>query len=96
MEAPIATLTIRNLDDSIKQRLRERAAKNGRSMEEEARVLIGEGVAGSGGRAGRSGASSYDRIRALVEPLGGIEFDIPLRQPAERAVPFEDWADERE
>lgn len=43
----MATLTIRNLDDSAKQALRERAAKNGRSMEEEMRsILTGlEGIA---------------------------------------------------
>jgi len=36
----MATLTIRNLDDSAKQALRERAAKNGRSMEEEMRFIL--------------------------------------------------------
>jgi len=33
----VASITIRNLDDDIKQRLRVRAAQHGRSMEEEAR-----------------------------------------------------------
>lgn len=42
----MASITIRNLDDAIKERLRVRAAKNGRSMEEEARVLLGASVAG--------------------------------------------------
>jgi plasmid stability protein len=32
----MASITIRNLDDEIKQRLRVRAAEHGRSMEEEA------------------------------------------------------------
>jgi phosphopantothenoylcysteine decarboxylase/phosphopantothenate--cysteine ligase len=36
----VATLTIRNIDESIKQALRERAARNGRSMEEEMRLLL--------------------------------------------------------
>ena len=36
----MATLTIRNLDDTAKQALRERAAKNGRSMEEEMRFIL--------------------------------------------------------
>jgi len=36
----VATLTIRNLDDTAKQALRERAAKNGRSMEEEMRFIL--------------------------------------------------------
>lgn len=36
----MASITIRNLDEAAKQALRERAAKNGRSMEEEARLLL--------------------------------------------------------
>lgn len=36
----MASLTIRNLNETAKQALRERAARNGRSMEEEARVLL--------------------------------------------------------
>jgi phosphopantothenoylcysteine decarboxylase/phosphopantothenate--cysteine ligase len=36
----VATLTIRNIDESVKQALRERAARNGRSMEEEMRLLL--------------------------------------------------------
>ena len=36
----MASITIRNLDDDIKQRLRLRAAMHGRSMEEEARDIL--------------------------------------------------------
>mgnify|MGYP000017586837 CR=1 FL=1 len=36
----MATLTIRNLDDNVKQALREQAARHGVSMEEEARNLL--------------------------------------------------------
>jgi len=36
----MASITIRNLDEKTKQALRERAARNGRSMEEEARLLL--------------------------------------------------------
>jgi len=36
----MASITIRNLDDDIKQRLRVRAAEHGRSMEEEARDIL--------------------------------------------------------
>lgn len=38
----MATLTIRNLPDSVRDALRIRAAKNGRSMEAEARALIAD------------------------------------------------------
>jgi uncharacterized protein (DUF433 family)/plasmid stability protein len=36
----MASITIRNLDEEIKNRLRIRAAQNGRSMEEELRVIL--------------------------------------------------------
>lgn len=36
----MASITVRNLDEKAKQALRERAARNGRSMEEEARLLL--------------------------------------------------------
>ena len=38
----MASLTIRNLDDDLKQRLRLRAASDGRSMEEEIRQILAE------------------------------------------------------
>ncbi len=38
----MASITIRNLDEATKQALRERAARNGRSMEEEVRHLLRE------------------------------------------------------
>ncbi|MGZ3360179.1 MAG: FitA-like ribbon-helix-helix domain-containing protein, partial [Xanthobacteraceae bacterium] len=37
----MASITIRQLDDDLKQRLRLRAARNGRSMEDEARTILG-------------------------------------------------------
>ena len=40
----MASITIRNLDDEVKTRLRVRAAGNGRSMEEEARRILRDAV----------------------------------------------------
>lgn len=37
---PMATLTIRNLDDAVRDRLRERARAHGRSTEAEVRVIL--------------------------------------------------------
>ena len=38
MEAPVmASITVRNLEDGLKRRLRIRAAENGRSMEQESK-----------------------------------------------------------
>jgi antitoxin FitA len=36
----MAQLVVRNLEDSVKTRLQRRAARNGRSMEEEARDIL--------------------------------------------------------
>lgn len=40
----MASITIRNLDNKIKSRLKIRAAANDRSMEEEARVILRDAV----------------------------------------------------
>ena len=40
----MANITIRNLDDDVKTRLRVRAAENHRSMEEEVRIILCDGV----------------------------------------------------
>lgn len=40
----MASLTVRNLDPQTKQQLREQAARNGRSMEEEVRLLLADGI----------------------------------------------------
>src|SRR6476659_6948950 len=41
----MASITIRQLDEDWKHRLRLRAARNGRSMEEEARIILGAAAA---------------------------------------------------
>ena len=43
----MASLTIRNLDESLKKLLRLRAAVNSRSMEEEARQILRSAVEGA-------------------------------------------------
>jgi len=40
MEAMMAVITIRNIPDEVRDRLRVRAAKRGRSMEAEARAIL--------------------------------------------------------
>ncbi len=41
----MATVTIRNLPDDMIQRLKERAKRNGRSMEQEAREILSQRLA---------------------------------------------------
>lgn len=40
----MATITVRNLDDDVQQRLKARAAENHRSMEAEARAILSDAV----------------------------------------------------
>lgn len=42
------TLTIRNLPQDVVERLKERARQNGRSMEQEARLILGQRLAAKG------------------------------------------------
>lgn len=74
----MASITIRNLTDDDKERLREQAARHGRSMEAEARKLLREGL---GKSAPRPDAHLVDQIRALFEPLGGLELPEIPRDP---------------
>lgn len=73
----MASLTIRNLDERTKGRLRVRAARHGRSMEEEARTLLRTALAEDAVAAG----NLADAIRARFQPLGGVELELPAREP---------------
>jgi len=85
--AIMSTITVRNIDDSVKQALRQRAATKGHSLEEEVRQTLRQSVE----REPRpvTGAELYRRIREIVEPVGGIELDIPPRRPARKPPTLE-------
>jgi plasmid stability protein len=72
----MATLTIRQLDDRLKQKLRVRAAHNGRSMEEEAREILRGALAAPKGPE----KNLAETIRELFAPFGGVELKIPKRE----------------
>lgn len=78
----MASMTIRQIDEALKQRLRIRAATHGRSMEEEARDILRTALASDDTTA----RSLIESIRARVEPLGGVELELPKRE-AIRSVP---------
>lgn len=73
----MAGLTIRDLDPETKERLRIRAARHGRSMEEEVRVILRSAMAESAPPLLRLGTAIHDRFRAL----GGVELELPEREP---------------
>lgn len=80
----MAVLTIRNIEDSVKERLRVRAATHGHSMEEEARVILRRAVGGV------DGAGLWALSRQLFEGADGVELELP-RRDGDRASP--DFAD---
>ena len=71
----MASMTIRDLDEKIKTKLRVRAARNNRSMEEEARAILKAALAESSRT-----RSLVSGIRARIEALGGVEIEIPARE----------------
>ena len=71
----MASITIRKLGDDIKQRLRVRAAENGRSMEEEARDILSRVTEES--TPPRDIAAA---IRARVASADRIELELPSRK----------------
>jgi antitoxin FitA len=83
----MATLTIRNLDDDVKQRLRVRAAQHGWSMEEEVRTVLQASVeqdiiSKPGGLA--------TRLMERFKSVGGVELDIPPRTLAPEPINFDE------
>lgn len=90
----MTSLTIRRLDEDVKQRLRVRAAREGISMEEAARRILAQEL---GMRRGlesiplaphgqRVPGNIVDAIFAIVEPIGGVEFPVAV---VEDDAPFE-------
>ena len=80
----MAGITIRNLDDDVKARLRVRAADNGRSMEEEARLILRDAV----GRK-RVSRDLTSIARAYFGPDNGVDLELPPREPGREPPSFE-------
>jgi plasmid stability protein len=76
-------LSIRNLDDRVKERLRVRAARHGRSMEAEVRAILAEAVAVPSEAPGL-----FQAIMDRFGELGGAELDLPPRSTRLRAAEF--------
>jgi plasmid stability protein len=83
----MASLTIRNLDPTIKERLRVRAAERGHSMEAEARRILQLTL----NDPERSPVHNlYDRIRARFAPFGGVdELEVPPREEGRELPRFD-------
>ena len=84
----MASITIRNLDESLKQRLRVRAAERGHSMEQEAREILRVALA----QTPQTGEELVRSIRARFEAIGYVEPDelqIPPRGPMREPPRFD-------
>ena len=73
----MASITIRNLQDGLKQRLRIRAACHGRSMEEEVRQILNHVLS----QELSAPVNLATAIRSRFAPLGGAELELPSREP---------------
>jgi len=70
----VATLTIRNVEATVKERLRVRAARHGRSMEAEVRSILSAAVAAD---RDQPEPNLAEAIRRRFAPLGGVDLELP-------------------
>jgi antitoxin FitA len=79
----MASITIRNLDEALKRKLRVRAAHRNHSMEDEVRDILRSVLTDDSSSRG----NLADAIRRRIEPLGGVEISLPpggaMREPAD-------------
>ncbi len=76
----MAAVSIRNLDDHVKERLRIRAARHGRSMESEIRAILVEAVSDP-----KEDGGLFQTILDHFGAIGGVELDLPERTTPVRA-----------
>ena len=81
----MASITIRNLDDRLKQNLRVRAAQHSRSMEEEARDILRNTL----GAVEPGHSSLAEAVRSRFASFGGIDVTIPSREPVREPPSFD-------
>jgi antitoxin FitA len=78
----VAAISIRDLDDHVKERLRVRAASHGRSMEAEIRAILTDAVSGPDESVGL-----FQVLHDRFSEIGGVDLDLPPRTEPAR------WAD---
>jgi prevent-host-death family protein len=86
----IGNVPLGKLDDRVKDELRTRAASKGVSLEEEALDILTAAV----DRDRTPETNLADLIAGIMEPLGGVELDLPPRTPHRELFQFDDCPDE--
>jgi len=81
----MASITIRNLDDSLKSRLRIQAAVHGRSMEDEARDILRSAL----NQEPQGPKSLGTAINELFKPFGGFDMPEVPREPMREPPSFD-------
>ncbi|MDH3701862.1 MAG: hypothetical protein OEU46_11145 [Alphaproteobacteria bacterium] len=79
----MASITIRNFDDELKERLRIQAAKHGHSMEEEVRILLRRALGGV------SGPALWRMSRDAFGGDNGVDLALPARDDARKPPDFD-------
>ena len=82
----MATMTIRNIEDELKARLRVQAAMHGRSMEDEARDILRAALSSEPER----GGSLVKAIRERIGSMEGVELEIPAREAIRKPPEWEE------
>ena len=78
---PLAAISIRNLDDHVKERLRIKAAHHGRSMEAKIRAILIDAV-----REPRDADGLFQTMLDRFGEIGGVELELPPRTTPARAA----------
>ena len=73
----MASIIIRQLEENTKRKLRMRAARHGRSMEQEAREILKSALS----QPDEQSKDLVDTIRRRFAKYGGVELNIPPRGP---------------
>lgn len=81
----MASMTIRDIDEKLKAKLRVQAARHGRSMEDEARDILRTALSREPAQTG----GLVEAIRARIEPFGGVELEIAPRQAMREPIDFD-------
>jgi len=80
----MASMIVRRMDELTKTRLRARAARHGRSMEEEAREILKAALATN--KTGQRNLA--ESIRRRFGPRGGVELPAVSREPLRQPLRF--------
>lgn len=86
----MSSITIRNLDEAVKTNIRIAAARHGRSMEEELRLVLRERYTEQKTAAAEKEEHPLLMLRRLALEAGGFDdFEVPPRQPYEPRITFD-------